>query len=175
MLTIFDELLKYRRRLTGNGGAISWLSGIGKDPFGPSQLLTRPAGEPHRAEHPQLQEHVTRSALHHHPQRAHDGPRYVQAKYPLRRIWASLIVGLDSLLDSWGKILKKLKKRRLRESPQKPRIGSLRQRERIPGEHNVGEPASRNHGDRGGGIRDRGSHVRIHMGPSMMNHVLSLR
>jgi len=85
---------------------------------------------------PRLQEQVTRSTLHHHPQRGHDGPRYVQGEYPLRRIWASAIVGLDSLtsssaLESWGKILKKLKKRRLRESPQKPRRGLLRQREKI--------------------------------------------
>ena len=40
MLPNIDGLLMYRRRLTRIGGANSWLSGIGKDPLGPSQLLT---------------------------------------------------------------------------------------------------------------------------------------
>lgn len=82
MLTISDRLLKYRRRISRIGGANSWLSGIGKDPFGPSQLLTRPAGESHRPEVPQLQEHVTGSALHIHPQGWHNGPRYIHTQPP---------------------------------------------------------------------------------------------
>ena len=73
-------MLKYRRRISRIGGANSWLSGIGKDPFGPSQLLTRPAVESHRPEVPQLQENVTGSALHIHPQRWHDGPRYIHTQ-----------------------------------------------------------------------------------------------
>ena len=93
MLPNIGGLLMYRRRLTRIGGANSWLSGIGKDPLGPSQLLTRPAGESHRSVSHQLQELVTGSALHHHPQGWHDGPRYVQAVHLNGEPWKRLNLG----------------------------------------------------------------------------------
>ena len=93
MLTVLDGLLKYRRGISRIGGAISWLSGIGKDLFGPSQLFTRPAGESHRSEIPQLQENVTGSALHIHPQGWHNGPRYVQAVHLHGESWNGLTMG----------------------------------------------------------------------------------